>query len=173
MQLRAGCITLGIIAIITNSLNLLANILLFFIEFEDLGGISDESQLPSLEPDLQQDEEYVHIDFTAIDMIMSLIHIIIYSLLVHGVRNINYKLIHPTLIWIPISFAIDVVIFVISVVYNVDEVEVISVVLVLSVPLVLNLFCWLAVFSLWREGRVQVGAPQRLTSQHSVELGKE
>ena len=106
-------------------------------------------------------------------MIMSLIHIIIYSLLVHGVRNINYKLIHPTLIWIPISFAIDVVIFVISVVYNVDEVEEISVVVILTFPLALNLFCWLAVFSLWREVRVQVGAPQRLSSQDSVDLGKD
>merc|ERR1719319_440103 len=45
-------------------------------------------------------------------MITSAIGILNFSLLIHGIFNIKYKLILPTLVWIPTSCTIELVIII-------------------------------------------------------------
>merc|ERR1712107_34786 len=92
------------------------------------------------------------------------------SLLIFGICQSRYKFIFPTLVWMPLDFAIYLVSILVIFLFDVYDFNNFHV--VISVEIVLNLsislICWIAVFSFWQQVKIQVGAPQRIEMQTST-----
>ena len=111
-----------------------------------------------------------NITLKAMCIIMSTVSILTCSLLIHGICNIKYKLILLTLVWIPVAFTIDLFIFIIMEIFVFKDGVMMWEVLAYLLSLVVDLIFWLAVVSLWREVKEQVGAPKKLRSGSSTRL---
>ena len=97
-----------------------------------------------------------------------------YLIQIEGILGI-YEI--DPLFWISVAFSIDLVMLIILEIFIIKNGVIMWEVMMYLIPLVINLSCWLAVRSLWREVREQVGAPskvgpERSTQQDSLDLGK-
>ena len=163
-QLRAGCLTIAIVSIIFDLLNIAIIVGGLVVEFESLDTIANaglekvsfEQNDPWFSEPVEEFEKLTNIQLglEGIDILISVISVVTSSLLVFGICQSRYKFIFPTLVWMPLDFAIYLVsilvIFLFDVYdFNNDHVIVISVEIVLNLSI--SLICWIAVFSFWQQ----------------------
>lgn len=180
-SLRAGCLTIAIVSIIFDLLNIVILVGGLVVESESLDTIANaglekvsfEQNDPWFSEPVEESERLTNIQLglEGIDILISVISVVTSSLLIFGICQSRYKFIFPTLVWMPLDFAIYLVsilvIFLFDVYdFNNDHVIVISVEIVLNLSI--SLICWIAVFSFWQQVKIQVGAPQRIEMQTST-----
>ena len=164
LQLRAGCLTIAIVSIIFDLLNIVILVGGLVVESESLDTIANaglekvsfEQNDPWFSEPVEESEKLTNIQLglEGIDILMSVISVVTSSLLIFGICQSRYKFIFPTLVWMPLDFAIYLVsilvIFLFDVYdFNNDHVIVISVEIVLNLSI--SLICWIAVFSFWQQ----------------------
>ena len=163
-QLKAGCLTIAIVSIIFDLLNIVILVGGLVVESESLDTIANaglekvsfEQNDPWFSEPVEESEKLTNIQLglEGIDILISVISVVTSSLLIFGICQSRYKFIFPTLVWMPLDFAIYLVsilvIFLFDVYdFNNDHVIVISVEIVLNLSI--SLICWIAVFSFWQQ----------------------
>ena len=181
LQLRAGCLTIAIVSIIFDLLNIVILVGGLVVESESLDTIANaglekvsfEQNDPWFSEPVEESERLTNIQLglEGIDILISVISVVTSSLLIFGICQSRYKFIFPTLVWMPLDFAIYLVsilvIFLFDVYdFNNDHVIVISVEIVLNLSI--SLICWIAVFSFWQQVTKSQNYPnpRLVTSQH-------
>ena len=164
LQLRAGCLTIAIVSIIFDLLNIVILVGGLVVESESLDTIANaglekvsfEQNDPWFSEPVEDSEKLnnIQLGLEGIDILISVISVVTSSLLIFGICQSRYKFIFPTLVWMPLDFAIYLVsilvIFLFDVYdFNNDHVIVISVEIVLNLSI--SLICWIAVFSFWQQ----------------------
>ena len=164
LQLRAGCLTIAIVSIIFDLLNIVILVGGLVVESESLDTIANaglekvsfEQNDPWFSEPVEESDKLTNIQLglEGIDILISVISVVTSSLLIFGICQSRYKFIFPTLVWMPLDFAIYLVsilvIFLFDVYdFNNDHVIVISVEIVLNLSI--SLICWIAVFSFWQQ----------------------
>merc|ERR1711974_92190 len=160
--LKAGCLTLGIIFLILELLNIVFTcFLLSFLTSSDHDGAFE------LEDGKVGHE--VFIGSCVLTIILSTISVTTNTLLIVGVCTVNYNFIYPTLIWIPALFIINIVGLVVFVLLANSDVDA-TILIDIFVQLVIVSLCWLCVHSYWQQVKLQRGAPQRLEMTEEATL---
>jgi len=109
----------------------------------------------------------IQLSLEGIDVFLSVISVITSSLLIFGICQSRYKFIFPTLLWMPLDFAIYLVSIVVIFLFNVYQLDNYVIIVEIILNLSLSLICWLFVYSFWQQVKIQVGAPQRIEMQTS------
>ena len=163
-QLKAGCLTIAIVSIIFDLLNIVILVGGLVVESESLDTIANaglekvsfEQNDPWFSEPVEESEKLINIQLglEGIDILISVISVVTSSLLIFGICQSRYKFIFPTLVWMPLDFAIYLVSILVIFLFNVydfnnDHVIVISVEIVLNLSI--SLICWIAVFSFWQQ----------------------
>jgi len=174
-SLRAGCLTIAIVSIIFDLLNIVILLGSLVVQSETL----DIVATASLEKISFEDNDYTDARFSkplaqpekihniqlgleSIDVLLSVISVITSSLLIFGICQSRYKFIFPTLLWMPLDFAIYLVSIVVIFLFDVYQLDNYVIVVEITLNLSLSLICWLFVYSFWQQVKIQVGAPQRI-----------
>merc|ERR1711951_264829 len=165
-SLKAGCLTLGIIFLIFELLNIVFTaFLLSILTSQDHDADADVTF--ELEHEKVGDE--VFIGSCILTIILSTISVTTNSLLIVGVCTINYNFIYPTLIWIPTLFIINIVGLVVFVLLGISDTDA-TILIDIFVQLGIVSLCWLCVHSYWQQVKMQRGAPQRLEMTEEATL---
>ena len=88
-----------------------------------------------------------------IDVLLSFISVVTSSLLIFGICQSRYKFIFPTLLWMPLDFAIYLVSIVVIFLFGVYPLDDYLIVAEIFFSLSLSLICWLFVYSFWQQVR--------------------
>jgi len=161
-SLKAGCLTLGIIDLVLDLLSIVINV--FTLSTQHLWeeeGLFDYTNVG----------HEVLIVYIVLTIVLSTISITISTLLIVGICTANYNFIYPTVLWIPASFVINILGFVIFVLLDYaadgDREFDFTIFFEVFVQLCIVSLCWLCVNSYWQQVKTQRGAPQRLEMQIS------
>ena len=65
----------------------------------------------------------------------------------------RYKFIVPTLLWMPLDFAIYLVSIVVIILFDVYQLDNYVIIIEITLNLSLSLICWLFVYSFWQQVR--------------------
>ena len=163
-QLKAGCLTIAIVSIIFDLLNIVILVGGLVVESESLDTIANaglekvsfEQNDPWFSEPVEESEKLTNIQLglEGIDILISVISVVTSSLLIFGICQSRYKFIFPTLVWMPLDFAIYLVSILVIFLFDVYDFNNVHVI-VISVEIVLNLsislICWIAVFSFWQQ----------------------
>ena len=163
-QLKAGCLTIAIVSIIFDLLNIVILVGGLIVESESLDTIANaglekvsfEQNDPWFSEPVEESEKLTNIQLglEGIDILISVISVVTSSLLIFGICQSRYKFIFPTLVWMPLDFAIYLVSILVIFLFDVYDFNNVHVI-VISVEIVLNLsislICWIAVFSFWQQ----------------------
>ena len=164
LQLKAGCLTIAIVSIIFDLLNIVILVGGLVVESESLDTIANaglekvsfEQNDPWFSEPVEESEKLTNIQLglEGIDILISVISVVTSSLLIFGICQSRYKFIFPTLVWMPLDFAIYLVSILVIFLFDVYDFNNVHVI-VISVEIVLNLsislICWIAVFSFWQQ----------------------
>ena len=163
-QLKAGCLTIAIVSIIFDMLNIVILVGGLVVESESLDTVANaglekvsfEQNDPWFSEPVEESEKLTNIQLglEGIDILISVISVVTSSLLIFGICQSRYKFIFPTLVWMPLDFAIYLVSILVIFLFDVYDFNNVHVI-VISVEIVLNLsislICWIAVFSFWQQ----------------------
>ena len=180
-QLKAGCLTIAIVSIIFDLLNIVILVGGLVVESESLDTIANaglekvsfEQNDPWFSEPVEDSEKLnnIQLGLEGIDILISVISVVTSSLLIFGICQSRYKFIFPTLVWMPLDFAIYLVSILVIFLFDVYDFNNVHVI-VISVEIVLNLsislICWIAVFSFWQQVTKSQNYPnpRLVTSQH-------
>ena len=178
MQLRAGCLTIAIVSVIFDLLNIFILLAGLVIESESLDSIATSERInfegndyntdPWFSTPLEKPEriDNIQIGLESIDILISAISIVTSSLLIFGIVRSKYKFIFPTLIWMPLDFAIYLVSILVILLFNVYQLDNYVIIVEIVLNLSLSLLCWLFVYSFWQQVK------QSSDHDHCVRLGE-
>ena len=170
LQLQAGCLTIAIVTIIFE----LLNIVLLVVASKDNIATADSKTLKLVKnhlPWLRKNNltlgsgqwsldnlekiRNIQLWLENVDILISVISVISCGLLIFGVLQSRYKFIFPTLIWMPVDVAIYLMNIMVVFLFNVYRVDIYIVQIVYIVAIVFNLLislaCWLFVYSFWQQ----------------------
>ena len=127
------------------------------VESDTLDSVATAS-LPkiSFEDNDLEEPESIHniiLGVEVIDVLLSVISVVTSSLLIFGICQSRYKFIFPTLLWMPLDFAIYLVSIVVIFLFGVYPLEHYLLVVEIFFSLSLSLICWLFVYSFWQQVR--------------------
>lgn len=143
-------ILLGSLVVESDTLDSVATASLPKISFEDNDYTDARFSKPLEEP------ESIHniiLGLEVIDVLLSVISVVTSSLLIFGICQSRYKFIFPTLLWMPLDFAIYLVSIVVIFLFGVYPLEHYLLVVEIFFSLSLSLICWLFVYSFWQQVR--------------------
>jgi hypothetical protein len=118
--------------------------------------------------DIDKDDIILFDGVTFYSNIVGLIHnsisVPIYTLLMVGVQNVTYKLIVPSMAWLPVSFVISIVhMAVVMALFGMDHMlMIVTMVVIFGIVAALDLLLWLCLYSHWQQVKLQVGAPEKM-----------
>jgi hypothetical protein len=177
-SLRAGCLTIAIVSIIFDLLNIAILLGSLVVESETLDSVASLKKISFEDNDytdarfskpLEEPEwiNNIQVGLESMDVLLSLISVVTSSLLIFGICQSRYKFIFPTLLWMPLDFAIYLVSIVVIFLFDVYQLNNYVIIVEIVLNLSLSLLCWLFVFSFWQQVKIQVGAPQRIEMETS------
>ena len=107
---------------------------------------------------LEQPEKIhnIQLGLESIDVLLSVISVITSSLLIFGICQLRYKFIVPTLLWMPLDFAIYLVSIVVIILFDVYQLDNYVIIVEITLNLSLSLICWLFVYSFWQQVRYDI-----------------
>ena len=107
---------------------------------------------------LEQPEKIhnIQLGLESIDVLLSVISVITSSLLIVGICQLRYKFIVPTLLWMPLDFAIYLVSIVVIILFDVYQLDNYVIIVEITLNLSLSLICWLFVYSFWQQVRYDI-----------------
>ena len=120
------------------------------ISFEDNDYVDSRFSKPLEEPEKIHN---IQLSLEGIDVFLSVISVITSSLLIFGICQSRYKFIFPTLLWMPLDFAIYLVSIVVIFLFNVYQLDNYVIIIEIILNLSLSLICWLFVYSFWQQVR--------------------